>query len=75
MPTRSRDSIKEAASTGISTVQWVPPGIKAVRSAFDRYREVYQRSKPGGKKPHIGLMREIYVAESDKQARDEAKPH
>jgi alkanesulfonate monooxygenase SsuD/methylene tetrahydromethanopterin reductase-like flavin-dependent oxidoreductase (luciferase family) len=26
MPTRSKESIEEAASTGISTVQWVPAG-------------------------------------------------
>ena len=29
MPTRSKDSIEEAAATGISTVQWVPSGMKA----------------------------------------------
>jgi alkanesulfonate monooxygenase SsuD/methylene tetrahydromethanopterin reductase-like flavin-dependent oxidoreductase (luciferase family) len=75
MPTRSKDSIEEAASSGISTVQWVPSGMKAVRRAFDEYREVYQRTKPGGRKPHIGLMREIYVAESDRQARAEGEFH
>ncbi len=41
MPTRSKDSIEEAASSGISTVQWVPSGMKAVRKAFDEYREAY----------------------------------
>jgi alkanesulfonate monooxygenase SsuD/methylene tetrahydromethanopterin reductase-like flavin-dependent oxidoreductase (luciferase family) len=75
MPTRSKDSIEEAASSGISTVQWVPSGMKAVRRAFDEYREVYQRTKPVGRKPHIGLMREIYVAESDRQARAEGEFH
>jgi alkanesulfonate monooxygenase SsuD/methylene tetrahydromethanopterin reductase-like flavin-dependent oxidoreductase (luciferase family) len=75
MPTRSPESIEEAASTGVSTVQWVPPRMKIVRDAFDRYREVYQRVRPAGQKPRIGLMREIYVAESDQQARDEAKDH
>jgi alkanesulfonate monooxygenase SsuD/methylene tetrahydromethanopterin reductase-like flavin-dependent oxidoreductase (luciferase family) len=75
MPTRSKDSIEEAASSGISTVQWVPSGMKAVRKAFDEYREVYRRTKPEGRKPHIGLMREIYVAESDKQARAEGEYH
>jgi alkanesulfonate monooxygenase SsuD/methylene tetrahydromethanopterin reductase-like flavin-dependent oxidoreductase (luciferase family) len=75
MPTRSRDSIEEAASTGISTVQWVPPGMKAVRAAFDYYREVYRRAKPPGRKPHMGLMREIYIAASDQRARDEARDH
>jgi alkanesulfonate monooxygenase SsuD/methylene tetrahydromethanopterin reductase-like flavin-dependent oxidoreductase (luciferase family) len=75
MPTRSKDSIEEAASSGISTVQWVPSGMRAVRSAFDEYREVYQRSKPPGRKPHIGLMREIYVAESDRQARAQGEYH
>ncbi|HYA28249.1 MAG TPA: LLM class flavin-dependent oxidoreductase, partial [Acidobacteriota bacterium] len=75
MPTRSKDSIEEAASTGVSTVQWVPSGMKAVRKAFDEYREVYQREKPTGRKPHIGLMREIYVAETDQRARAEGEYH
>jgi alkanesulfonate monooxygenase SsuD/methylene tetrahydromethanopterin reductase-like flavin-dependent oxidoreductase (luciferase family) len=75
MPTRSKDSITEAGSTGMSTVQWVPSGMKAVRKAFDEYREVYQRTRPAGRKPHMGLMREIYVAENDKQARAEGEYH
>jgi len=54
MPTRSKESIEEAASTGISTVQWVPAGMAAARRAFDEYREVYQRVKPAAK-PHIAL--------------------
>jgi alkanesulfonate monooxygenase SsuD/methylene tetrahydromethanopterin reductase-like flavin-dependent oxidoreductase (luciferase family) len=75
MPTRSRESIEEAASTGISTVQWVPAGMKAVRAAFDQYREVYRRTKPAGPKPHMGLMREIYVASTDARAQEEARDH
>jgi alkanesulfonate monooxygenase SsuD/methylene tetrahydromethanopterin reductase-like flavin-dependent oxidoreductase (luciferase family) len=75
MPTRSKDSIEEAASSGISTIQWVPAGMKAARRAFDEYREVYQRTKPSGSKPHIGLMREIFVAESDRQARIDGEFH
>ena len=75
MPTRSKDSIEAAASTGVSTIQWVPAGMTAARKAFDEYREVYQRTKPAGRKPHIGLMREIYVAENDKQARAEGEYH
>jgi alkanesulfonate monooxygenase SsuD/methylene tetrahydromethanopterin reductase-like flavin-dependent oxidoreductase (luciferase family) len=75
MPTRSKDSIEEAASSGISTIQWVPSGMKAVRKAFDEYREVYQRTKPMGRKPHMGLMREIYVAGSDRRARAEGEFH
>jgi alkanesulfonate monooxygenase SsuD/methylene tetrahydromethanopterin reductase-like flavin-dependent oxidoreductase (luciferase family) len=75
MPTRSKDSIEEAASSGISTVQWVPSGMKAVRTAFDQYREAYNRTKPQGRKPHMGLMREIYVAASDRQARAEGEYH
>jgi alkanesulfonate monooxygenase SsuD/methylene tetrahydromethanopterin reductase-like flavin-dependent oxidoreductase (luciferase family) len=49
--------------------------MKAARRAFDEYREVYRRTKPTGSKAHIGLMREIYVAESDKQALAEAEFH
>src|SRR5919109_417674 len=75
MPTRSKESIEEATSAGISTIQWVPAGMKAARRAFDEYREVYRRARPSGFKPHIGLMREIYVAESDKQALAKAEFH
>ena len=75
MPTRSRESLEEAASLSVSTIQWVPPRMKVIRAAFDHYRDAYQRVQPSGGKPHIGLMREIYVAESDKRARDEAKDH
>lgn len=75
MPTRSKDSIEEAAANGISTVQWVPAGMKAVRAAFDDYRRAYCVAKPEGRKPHMGLMREIYVAESDRQARAEGEFH
>ena len=75
MPTRSKESIDEAAAGAISTVQWVPSGMKATRKAFDDYRDAYQRAKPAGRKPHMGLMREIYVAESDKQARADSDYH
>jgi alkanesulfonate monooxygenase SsuD/methylene tetrahydromethanopterin reductase-like flavin-dependent oxidoreductase (luciferase family) len=49
--------------------------MKVIRAAFDHYRGAYQRAQPSGTKPHIGLMREIYVAQSDKQAWEEAKDH
>lgn len=75
MPTRNPESIAEAASTGVSTIQWVPPKMSVVRQAFDHYREVYQRERPPGPKPHIGMMREIYVAETDAKARAEAREH
>jgi alkanesulfonate monooxygenase SsuD/methylene tetrahydromethanopterin reductase-like flavin-dependent oxidoreductase (luciferase family) len=46
-----------------------------VRQVFDKYREVYQRERPAGKKPHIAMMREIFVGETDEQAQAEAKEH
>ena len=49
--------------------------MPTIRAAFDHYREVYHRAKPTGTKPHIGLMREIYVGETDQQAREIAEPH
>jgi alkanesulfonate monooxygenase SsuD/methylene tetrahydromethanopterin reductase-like flavin-dependent oxidoreductase (luciferase family) len=49
--------------------------MKAVRKAFDEYREAYRRTRPAGSRPHIGLMREIYVAESDRHARAEGEFH
>lgn len=75
MPTRNSESILETASTGVSIVQWVPPKLKLVRQVFDEYREVYQRERPAGRKPHIAMMREIYVAETDEQAQAEAEEH
>ncbi len=36
MPTRSKDSIEEAASTGVSTVQWVPAGDESGAQGFRR---------------------------------------
>jgi alkanesulfonate monooxygenase SsuD/methylene tetrahydromethanopterin reductase-like flavin-dependent oxidoreductase (luciferase family) len=75
MPTRSKESIDEAAANGISTVQWVPSGMKATRTAFDQYRAAYRHHNPLGPKPHMGLMREIYVAPTDKQARAEGEAH
>jgi alkanesulfonate monooxygenase SsuD/methylene tetrahydromethanopterin reductase-like flavin-dependent oxidoreductase (luciferase family) len=75
MPARSKDSIDEAATSGISTVQWVPSGMAAVRKAFDYYRAVYQRAPRPGPAPHLGLMREIYVAETDQEARAEGEFH
>lgn len=75
IPTRSPESVAIAASEGMSTVQWCPPKSEVVREIFDYYREVYHRTKPQGPKPNISVMREIYVAESDRQAREEAKEH
>ena len=76
MPTRSKDSIEEAASSGMSTVQWVPSGMKADAKSVRRIpRSVSENDNPSGRKPHMGLMREIYVAESDRQARAEGEFH
>lgn len=75
LPTRSPESVERAASEGMSTVQWVPPKPEVVREIFDYYREVRQHVQPQGPKPHIAVMREVYVAESDKAAKEEAKDH
>ena len=50
MPTRSKDSIEEAASTGVSTVQWVQAGMKAARigaKTVDIERAAEAVIKPG----------------------------
>lgn len=75
LPTRNVESIKEAASRGMSTVQWCVPRTQVVRGLFDRYREVYESVKPPGRQPFFAMMREIYVAETDCRARDDAKEH
>src|SRR5437763_17020287 len=60
MPTRGRESIEEAASTGVSTIQWVPPTTKVVRAAVDHYHEVHRRAHHGGRKPPFVLRREYH---------------
>jgi hypothetical protein len=55
--------------------QWCPPKPKLVRELFDYYREVYRQINPTGSRPRFGFERQIYVAESDKKAVDEAKDH
>jgi len=75
LPTRSPESVEKAASEGMSTVQWCPPKLDVVREIFDYYREVYHRTQANGLKPNIAVMRETYVAESDEQAKAEAKDH
>jgi alkanesulfonate monooxygenase SsuD/methylene tetrahydromethanopterin reductase-like flavin-dependent oxidoreductase (luciferase family) len=75
MPTRSPESVAAGAAEGISTIQWCPPKMEVVREIFDYYREVHHRAKPEGARPHIGLMREIYVGESDRRAREESADH
>src|SRR3989338_10861240 len=73
MPTRSPESGAAAATEGFSTVQWCPPEMDVGRESFGYYREGSQRAKPQARKPHIAVMREIYVAESDGQAIEESK--
>ena len=75
IPTRSRESVEAAATEGMSTVQWCPPPMPVVREIFDYFREVYRKVKPSGAAPHVALMREIYVGETDKRAYEESKDH
>ena len=72
IPTRSPESVERAASLGMSTVQWVPPKGFVVREIFDYYREVYHRIKPNSSRPNIAVMRQIYVADTDEKAKEQA---
>ena len=75
MPTRSRESVEAAATEGMSTVQWCPPKMDVVREIFDYFREVHRKVQPNGRAPHVALMRQMYVGETDKQAYEESKDH
>lgn len=75
LPTRNAESVRQAASEGMSTIQWCAPKIEVVREIYDYYREVYHLAKPPASEPHLGLLREIYVGETDGGARDEAGDH
>ncbi|MFC7394140.1 LLM class flavin-dependent oxidoreductase [Scopulibacillus cellulosilyticus] len=66
-------SIKRAAEQGIKGIFWMPT-IKELKKRFELYRET--ASKTQGKQVELGdgiaLVRDIYVADSMEQAREDA---
>lgn len=72
-PSRDRDSIKKTASLGMSTAQWCAPRLEIVRDLFDWYKDNLKPHK--GREPNIAILREIFVAESDSRAKNEAGEH
>ena len=78
-PTANPDSIRWTAGEGISTVTHYPP-METMREHIDLYKSVWaeNRSNPDRlnahePEPKYGITRHIYVAETDAQARREAK--
>lgn len=77
-PSRDRDSLRAAAQLGWSTAQWVQPRVELVRQLFDDYCKVFGDQPFGqlecGRSLYLGLLREIYVGETNHQAYREAAP-
>jgi len=78
-PTDNADSITWLAQQGFNTITHYPP-MPVVRELFDLYKRVWQehREKKGRLNAHVldpkyGVVRHVYVAETDAQALLEAK--
>ncbi len=78
-PTDNADSIRWLAQEGINTITHYPP-LAAVRELFDLYKSVWRehRDNPDRLNAHVsdpllGIVRHVYVAETDAQAVKEAK--
>lgn len=75
LPSRNESSLKRAAFEGISTIQWVAPRLRIVRELFDVFRDACKKTNLPGPRPRLGMLREIYVGETDGKARNEARSH
>ena len=78
-PTANPDSIRWIAGEGISTVTHYPP-METMREHIDLYRSVWAENRDNPDRlnahepePKCGITRHIYLAETDEQARREAK--
>ncbi len=78
-PTANPDSIRWIAREGISTVTHYPP-MATMREHIELYRTVWADNKERPDRlnahepePKCGITRHIYLAETDRQARDEAE--
>jgi alkanesulfonate monooxygenase SsuD/methylene tetrahydromethanopterin reductase-like flavin-dependent oxidoreductase (luciferase family) len=78
-PTGNPDSIRWLASEGISTVSHYPP-VPEMREHFEIYKNAYAANKGRADRlnahvvdPKYGIVRHVYVADSDAQALREAK--
>ena len=78
-PTDNPDSIRWLAQEGINTITHYPP-LPVVRELFDLYKAEWQahRDKENRLNAHVpdpkyGIVRHVYVAETDSRALEEAK--
>ncbi len=78
-PTDNANSIRWLAQEGLNTITHYPP-MATMRELFDLYQRVWQEHKTDPQRlnahvsaPKYGIVRHVYVAETDPQARQEAK--
>jgi alkanesulfonate monooxygenase SsuD/methylene tetrahydromethanopterin reductase-like flavin-dependent oxidoreductase (luciferase family) len=78
-PTDNPDSITWLAQEGLNTITHYPP-MTRMRELFDLYKRVWQqhRTNPSRLNAHVlepkyGIVRHVYVAETDAQALHEAR--
>jgi alkanesulfonate monooxygenase SsuD/methylene tetrahydromethanopterin reductase-like flavin-dependent oxidoreductase (luciferase family) len=78
-PTDNSDSITWLAEQGLNTITHYPP-MTTMRELFNLYKRVWDEHhhRPGRLNAHVptpkyGIVRHVYVAETDVQARQEAK--
>lgn len=78
-PTDNTNSIRWLAEEGLNTITHYPP-MTTMRELFDLYKHVWQEHQTNPKRlnahvaaPKYGIVRHVYVAETDAQALQEAK--
>jgi alkanesulfonate monooxygenase SsuD/methylene tetrahydromethanopterin reductase-like flavin-dependent oxidoreductase (luciferase family) len=78
-PTDNTNSITWLAQEGLNTITHYPP-MTTMRELFDLYKRVWQEHKTNPARlnahvpePKYGIVRHVYVAETDAQALKEAK--
>jgi alkanesulfonate monooxygenase SsuD/methylene tetrahydromethanopterin reductase-like flavin-dependent oxidoreductase (luciferase family) len=78
-PTDNTNSIQWLAEEGFNTITHYPP-MATMRDLFDLYKRVWKEHCSNPKRlnahvtdPKYGIVRHLYVAETDAQARSEAK--
>jgi alkanesulfonate monooxygenase SsuD/methylene tetrahydromethanopterin reductase-like flavin-dependent oxidoreductase (luciferase family) len=78
-PTDNTDSITWLAEQGLNTVTHYPP-LATMRQLFDLYKQVWRDHHTSPKRlnahvadPKYGIVRHVYVAETDTQALHEAR--
>jgi alkanesulfonate monooxygenase SsuD/methylene tetrahydromethanopterin reductase-like flavin-dependent oxidoreductase (luciferase family) len=78
-PTDNTNSITWLAEQGLNTITHYPP-MTTIRELFDLYKRVWEQHNdtPGRLNAHVpdpkyGIVRHVYVAETDAQALHEAK--